>query len=343
MVRTTGLWLSFFLGAGLINSLTFAEEGDPPLGAQEDGSTAISASDIKLSPISITATRNPIASFHYPGMVSVVDKEEIDRKQPSTVDDMVGKLPGVFFTGGPRRSGQVPSIRGFSGPDVVLLVDGVRQNFNSGHDGQLFLEPGLLGGAEVLRGSASSLYGSGGLGGVMEFRTLRAEDILEQNERFGWKNSVSYNSAWNEAAWTTTGVARPVENVDLVGSVTRRSSSTSQLGDGTRLRNTNDDILSGLLKGSFLFQEHHRLEASALIFNNDAKEPSNPQDLGKDKVDKTFQNQSYRLSYSYDNPENDWLNLDASLYHAENEVTGKRLDDLGTGSRGEKLQRRVRT
>lgn len=343
MARTTGLWLSLLLGTSL-------SVGSAPANAEDqlemEGAAPAeidAAPEVVLSPISVTATRNPIAAFRYPGMVSVVDDEEIRRKQPSTIDDVVGRLPGVSFTGGPRRSGQVPSIRGFSGPDVVLLVDGVRQNFNSGHDGRLFLEPSLLRGAEVLRGSASSLYGSGGLGGVMEFRTLRAEDVLEPGERFGLENSLGYGSARDEVVWTTTGVARPVENLDLVGSVTRRSSGTIRLGDGTRLRNTNDDILSGLLKGGLTFEDHHRLEASALFFNNDAEEPNNPQGDGQDTVDKEIRNRSYRLSYSYDNPADNWLNLNATLYHAENEVTEERLDDLGAGPRGEELQRRVRT
>src|SRR5699024_6606997 len=132
MARTTGLWLSLLLGTSL-------SVGSAPANAEDqlemEGAAPAeidAAPEVVLSPISVTATRNPIAAFRYPGMVSVVDDEEIRRKQPSTIDDVVGRLPGVSFTGGPRRSGQVPSIRGFSGPDVVLLVDGVRQNFNSG-------------------------------------------------------------------------------------------------------------------------------------------------------------------------------------------------------------------
>lgn len=88
----------------------------------------------KLSPISVTATRNPIEVFDYPGMVTVVGEEEMRTLQPSTTDDVLRQVPGVEFVGGPRRTGEIPSIRGFSGPDVVVMIDGARQNFNSGHD-----------------------------------------------------------------------------------------------------------------------------------------------------------------------------------------------------------------
>ncbi|HEX9782875.1 MAG TPA: TonB-dependent receptor plug domain-containing protein, partial [Opitutaceae bacterium] len=131
-----------------------------------------------LDTISVTATRNPIKSFEYPGMVSVIGREEIQSRQASTPDDILKFVPNVDFAGGPRRTGETPSIRGFSGPDVIVIFDGARQNFGSAHDGRFFIDPNLLKQVEVLRGSASSLYGSGGTGGVIEFRTKDATDYL---------------------------------------------------------------------------------------------------------------------------------------------------------------------
>lgn len=334
------LLIGMGMGIGGATVSPAAAQEPPAVGGTESETEA----PLRLSPVSVTATRNPIAAFRYPGMVTVIEREEIRRLQPSTVDDVVGRVPGVSFTGGPRRSGQMPSIRGFSGPDVVLMIDGVRQNFNSGHDGRLFLEPSLLREAEVLRGSASSLYGSGGLGGVMEFRTLRADDILGPGERYGLEASAGYRSANREWLGTTTGVARPLDNLDLVASVTHRSSGRIRLGDGTRLRNTDDDIVSGLLKGAVSFADFHRLEASALFFNNDATEPNNAQGMGgADIVDKEMRNRSFRLGYSYDNPDNRWLGLDATVYYTENLVDEERLDNLGAGPQGQELRRRVRT
>ena len=98
------------------------------------------------------------------------------------------------LTGGPRRTGEVPSIRGFDGPDVVVLFDGARQNFGSAHDGRFFIDPGLVKRVEVLRGSASSLYGSGGTGGVIEFRTVDAADFLAPDESAGATVSGGYAS-----------------------------------------------------------------------------------------------------------------------------------------------------
>src|SRR3546814_10742082 len=95
-------------------------------------------------------------SFEYPGMVTVIGPQELQTLQPSSPDDILRFVPNVEFLGGPRRTGEVPSIRGFSGPDVIILFDGARQNYNSGHDGQFFIDPRVLKQVEVLRGSAFS-------------------------------------------------------------------------------------------------------------------------------------------------------------------------------------------
>ena len=163
-----------------------------------------------LDTISVTATRNPTKSFEYPGMVSVIGHSEIQTRQPSTPDDVLKFVPNVEFTGGPRRTGEEPSIRGFSGPDVIVIFDGARQNFGSAHDGRFFIDPSLLKQVEVLRGSASSLYGSGGTGGVIEFRTIDAADLLAPSETVGATISGGYQTVNRERLRTFTGYAKPI-------------------------------------------------------------------------------------------------------------------------------------
>src|SRR3546814_9576369 len=77
-------------------------------------------------------------------MVTVIVPKCLQTLRPSSPDDILRFVPNVEFLGGPRRTGEVPSIRGFSGPDVIILFDGARQNYNSGHDGQFFIDPSVL-------------------------------------------------------------------------------------------------------------------------------------------------------------------------------------------------------
>ena len=297
-----------------------------------------------LDPISVTATRNPIKAFEYPGMVTVIGREEIQLRQASTPDDVLQFVPNVEFTGGPRRTGEVPSIRGFDGADVVILLDGARQNFGSAHDGRFFVDPSLLKQVEVLRGSASALYGSGGTGGVIEFRTIDARDFLRQGETFGATVSGGYQSVADERIGTLSTYAAPLDGLDIVASITKRDSGTIDLGDGNELSNTDDDIISGLGKVSLSFAEHHRLEGSFLRFDNDAEEPNNAQGLGGDDiVDKEISNNTARAAYRYKNPDDNLFDLDFVTYYTTFKADEQRLDGNGIGPEGELLKRDVDT
>lgn len=323
-------------GSCLISAAVQAQESEAASGTS-------GTQDKILDPISVTATRNPIKAFEYPGMVTVVGREEIESRQASTPDDILNFVPNVEFTGGPRRTGEVPSIRGFDGPDVIVLIDGARQNFGSAHDGRFFVDPSLLKQVEVLRGPASSLYGSGGTGGVIEFQTIDASDFLDPGETFGARVSAGYQSVNRERLGTVTGFATPVDGLDFVGSITRRDSGSIELGNDTELRNTDDEIVSGLLKGSYEFADHHSIEGSFSTFRNDAQEPNNGQVISNEVFDKEIRSDNYRIAYSYDNPDNKLINLDITAYYTDQRVDEVELDPATFAVTGELLKRNVDT
>ena len=300
-----------------------------------------------LDPISVTATRNPIRSFEYPGMVSVIGREELQTRQPSTPDDILKFVPNVEFYGGPRKTGEAPSIRGFSGADVIVLLDGARQNFGSTHDGRFFIDPSLLKRVEVLRGAASSLYGSGGIGGVFDFGTLDAADLLDHGQTMGVSLSAGYQGVNRERVGSLTAYGRPGNGLDFVGSVTKRDSGTISLGDGNELTDTDDDIVAGLAKASFKIGDHHRIEGALVSFNNTAQEPNNGQGSGDGTavglVDKDIQSMTFRAAYGFRNPYNDLVDLGVVVYRTDMQADELRLDDDGIGPTGELIKRDVDT
>ncbi|CCG09228.1 TonB-dependent hemoglobin/transferrin/lactoferrin family receptor [Pararhodospirillum photometricum] len=334
----------------VLATTAWAEDPAPsPEGTSATGAVAAPAGEeagqtVRLAPVSVTATRNPIDPFLYPGMVTVVERESLQTLQSSTPADALKLVPGVAFTGGPRRSGEVPSLRGFTGADVVILVDGMRQNFGSGHDGRFFLDPAALSRVEVLRGSASSLYGSGGTGGVIDFRTPQVDDFLEPDQRFGFTVAGGVQSANKEWLGSLTTYARPMDGVDLLGQVSRRTSGSIRLGGGETLEDSDDSIVSALVKGGVELAPHHRLETSFSRFTNDAREPNNGQGVGgNDIVDKSIHNDNFRVAYLYNDPNNPWVNLDATAYYTTFSADELRLDSNGAGPVGELLTRDVNT
>ena len=279
---------SGFLGLGMAAALAIMPSSAQ---AQQEAEEAGESLDVfagvtYLDPISIFATLSPIASFDYPGQVSVIEREEIEILQPSAIGDVLQDTPGVLVDGGARRSGQQPTIRGFREEDILILVDGVRQSFLSVHDGRLFIEPDLLKSVEIVKGPISSLYGSGALGGVIALTTVDAADFLEPGETAGYRLKAGYQSANDEIMLSSTGFMRSEDGrFDLVASFTYREGGDIDLGDdartfdGTTLTSLPDEheIRSGLLKGTAEIAPDLKLTGTWITYNYDGVNPNNPQ------------------------------------------------------------------
>ena len=114
---------------------------------------------------------------------SRVGREELEERLPRSTPDALRYEPGVFVqqTGHGQASAYV---RGRTGQQTVLLFDGVRLNtstFRQGPNQYFFtVDARTVQSLEVLRGGASTLYGSDAIGGVLQANpiepTLRAED-----------------------------------------------------------------------------------------------------------------------------------------------------------------------
>ncbi|GGC97712.1 TonB-dependent hemoglobin/transferrin/lactoferrin family receptor [Aquisalinus flavus] len=275
----------------------------------------------------ITATRNPMPAFDYPGSVSVITTEEIEDKLASSIADIFDEEPGVRFDGGPRRTGETPSIRGIEGEGVVILFDGVRQSFISGHDGRFFIEPDLVAQADVVRGPSSALYGSGALGGVIALRTLDASHLLGEGERFGYRLGAGYQDVNGESRLGGTVFGRSADGrFDGLASLTRREAGDISLGNGLDLT-ADDELLSGLVKGSARLTQALRLEASWNGYTDDAVEPNNGQGANEgDLVEKEIRSDSWRGALSFNPAGNNLVDAGLILYANEASVDEDEVD-----------------
>src|SRR6185436_2259311 len=77
--------------------------------------------------VNVTATRTQVSSEDTAAPVSVVDREEIDRKGVNVIGDVFRTLPGTSTVN--EGAFQVrPRIRGLESNRVLILVDGERLN-----------------------------------------------------------------------------------------------------------------------------------------------------------------------------------------------------------------------
>lgn len=133
---------------------------------------------LKLPEILISANRQVQARNDSSSANTVFTREDIDRLQPTSLTDLLQRVPGVQVAQSGGR-GNLPNIfiRGTNSAQSLVLVDGQRISSSSSGDSNLqFISVEQIERVEVLRGSRSAIYGSDAIGGVIQIFTRRGAD-----------------------------------------------------------------------------------------------------------------------------------------------------------------------
>lgn len=123
----------------------------------------------------VSATRSEAALTTLGVSASVLDQERLRERESTTLIDLLREVPGlsVARTGGVGLQSSV-FVRGGESRFARILVDGVPVNQAGGAFDFGGAQPLELERVEVVRGAASSLYGSDALAGVIQLVTRRA-------------------------------------------------------------------------------------------------------------------------------------------------------------------------
>jgi hemoglobin/transferrin/lactoferrin receptor protein len=173
--------------------------------------------------------------------VSVLRQEQIDQSMPARLSDIFNGMPSVWFADRPDDPGSSINVRGLQDfGRVAVLVDGARQDFQrSGHfaNGQFYVDPELLAGADVVRGPVANIYGSGAIGGVASFRTKDLDDILLPGEMAAIQSHGMFGTNGSQWLASTFMGARGPQGDIFAGGVYRDSLDYRD-GNGDVIQNT---------------------------------------------------------------------------------------------------------
>lgn len=298
--------------------------------------------DAALPAITVTATRTRRTVDDVTESVSIVDTEQLRTRQAADIGDLLRYLPNVDFGGGPRNLGMSPVIRGLGDERVLFLLDGARQDFRRGHNARIFVDPSLLKQVDVLRGPASTTWGSGALGGVISFTTVDAADLLRPGERIGARIRGGFQSANEQYIPGASLYGLLGEHFDyLLDFSYRNAADDIRLGDGSKLLNSSFESWASLAKFNWT-PGHHRIMFSAQTFDQAGKVPSNAQaavSTTNNLVDRDTSQRNFTLRYRYEDPDNAWLDPEVLVYHnttdmLENRLSDRRRDDTEFSTTG---------
>ena len=236
MLRKSPIALAITLAFGLV-ALPAAAQLNAP---------AAAAAEPELAPITVTATRTERRVDDVPATVTITPASAIEQAGARDIKDVfrheiditVRAAPTRFTAAGAstgRAGNEGINIRGLEGNQVLLLVDGIRVpnafSFGSFATGRGdFLNIDSAQAIEVLRGPASTQYGSDGLAGVVSLRTLAPADLLKPGQSLGGSARLGYNAVDHSWAAALAAAGRADDWQGLLLLSERRGHETGNQG-----------------------------------------------------------------------------------------------------------------
>ncbi|QKF65353.1 TonB-dependent receptor domain-containing protein [Campylobacter corcagiensis] len=160
-----------------------------------------------------------------PASISVIKGEDLQKRPVKDIGEMIEEIPGVDTSVHGNSGLRSFNIRGFGPKYTLILIDGKRQNavdgmYSNGMDAtaSAFMPPvGMIERVEVIKGPASTLYGSEAVGGVVNIITkkhpnkptgsIQVEGGLQQHSEYG--------NSWGTSAFASTPVIDDVLSFGL--------------------------------------------------------------------------------------------------------------------------------
>lgn len=241
---------------------------------------AVASPVTRMDTMTVTATRTENRAFAVPASVSTVLRDQIDDAQARSIATVMQQIPGVTMAGSPRQGGQLPTIRGYQGPDVILRVDDARRSLDTsvGLFTPLYIDPNFIKQVDVVRGPSSATYGGGGLGGVMAFRTIEVDDILAPGRSMGGRIKGGYRSG--DASYSgNLGAAARSEGASILASATGTKYSNIHTGVDempSEWNWQNGWRKNGLMKFGFDEDDDNKVRVSYMHVADVGYGPTNP-------------------------------------------------------------------
>lgn len=239
---------------------------------------------------------------------------DIAVKQADHLSDLLRDQPGVDI-GGTHSTNQRINLRGLDDTDLNVTIDGANQNtYMFHHTGNLLINADILKAVDVNVGTNSIVHG--GLGGSVAFETKDAEDLLQGDDNFGGRFSVS--ASHNKAKGGSLTLFGKTGKVDGLLYTTVNNRDNPKDGDGQENIGNDGTIKDTLVKIGSNLTDNQRIELSHGQYEDKGDYTMRP-DMGVATNQALTGNNVYPTKYdrkttvlSYELDKGDKLNVKAS-------------------------------
>lgn len=282
--------------------------------------------------------------YETPSSVSVISREAIESNPARNTRDLLDNVSGVIVNRSEAQNpGIVISMRGVQDQDrVATMIDGARQSFQrNGHGAtqRVYVESAFLRGIEVDKTVGSGVGGIGALAGSVNFRTLLADDLIQEGRDWGVEVNATTGTNAYHFDGSVLGAYRFSDSFAVTGGLSFKNIGSYEIGQNGEVERGNtfdEDILlfsgqevkSGLLKVEIDPTEDLSFNLSWLRNNSDFSTGSfgglfNPDQLSETKEEVVVD--TLTASGHWNPADNDMINLKAKLYHNRLENTSHKF------------------
>ena len=158
-----------------------------------------------LETVVVTATRTPKPLLDIPVVTRVITADDIQKADATNINDMLQQeIPGLEFTYSMGQ--QVLNMGGYDGNNILFLVDGERMAGESMDNVDFSrLNISSIERIEIVKGAASTLYGSSAMGGVINIITKTSSEKWAANVNSRYEGATK---EWRHGASADFNIGR---------------------------------------------------------------------------------------------------------------------------------------
>lgn len=232
-----------------------------------------------------------------------ITSEELEKSQGKSIAEIINTKSGLEITGSRGREGAVLGVfaRGGRGRQVLIIVDGVRvadpSSASSEYDLRL-LSTASIASIEIIKGAASTLYGTNAATAVISITTKKA---TQQGTNLNIHSSMGTNQTAEDQNFNASDFSNSIQLDGMVSkfSYAARFSNTNARGlSAIRTDQNEEDVFSRFssdLRLGYQFSDNFKLA----IYGNQTKVDSDfDESFGLIDADYKYLNKQERLGFS---------------------------------------------